>query len=628
MDEARWEALVRRLEPAARANSRAHKRKVLLLALLGYAFIFGCIALLVAIGVGVVLLALHSTILLLKLLIPIGGLMIVIVRSLYVSFEPPVGVRVTKRDAPPLFEMLDAVKRAIRGPRLHRVLVDERPNAGIVQVPRAGGLLGSRNYLVLGLPYLLALTADEFRAVVGHELGHLSRRHGRFGAFVYRVRQTWFQLLEAFEERRSLWTGMIRRFFGWYVPYFNAYTLPVARAHEFEADDAAVEVAGSEAAASSLVSGLLAARWVEEGYWPDVYRRADDQAAPPATAFAPLADQIVEAPSYGNVRAVFKALVEEETDVTDTHPSLGERLAHLDVAPEAALDAATAPGRTSAAEAYLGPAKQSIIDAVDRYWAALIEPTWRRAHAEALTARQRLVQLDRAPKRTADDELERASLTERFAGADASLELYRSLLGGPNAAAAQFAIGRIMLERGDDGGLRLLDDAMEADPDAILPACELAIAFLVEQGREDETERYFQRGHEHMDVIESAVEERGEVTVDDELEPADLPDALLESVRQKLRGREEIEEAYLVRKRLELFAETDPLYVLAFVPKGGLRSVWREAKNEEDERETVEEWLMRTVDLPGDLIVSRVEKSSPIGRRVTSVDGALVFERN
>src|SRR5205823_13020013 len=162
---------------------------------------------------------------------------------------------------------------------LHRVLLDDRVNAGVVQIPRAAGLLGSQNYLVLGLPYLLALTPDELRAVTAHELGHLSRRHGRFGSFVYRVRATWWQLLEALEERRSVWTGVIRRFFEWYVPYFNAYTLPVARAHEFEADDAAAHAAGREAAAASLASGLLAARWIEESFWPTVYRSAAERAA-------------------------------------------------------------------------------------------------------------------------------------------------------------------------------------------------------------------------------------------------------------------------------------------------------------------------------------------------------------
>jgi hypothetical protein len=423
---------------------------------------------------------------------------------------------------------------------------------------------------------------------------------------------------------------LIRRFFAWYVPYFEAYTLPVARSHEFEADDAAADVAGREVAASCLVSGILAGRWVEEAYWPSVYRRADQQASPPATAFAPLAERIAEAPAYGNVEAAFRMLMDDEPEVTDTHPTLKERLDHLGVKPETALAAATSPGRDSAADAYLGDRKSAVVEAVDRYWTALIEPQWRGAHAEALTAKQRLAQLNGVAERTPDGDLERAELTERFEGDDAALDLYRALVDGEHDAPARFSIGRILLGREDDAGLRWLDQAMDRDEEAVVPACELAIGYLKEQGRDDEAARYFERGNQGVAVLEAAAEERAGVSLDDRLEAPDLPDELLESLRQKLRWREEIEEAYLVRKRVEKLAASHPFYVLAFVPKGGFRALWKEAKDEESEQETVEEWLVRMVEaeVPGELMVARIDKDSPIGRRLTSVDDALLFVRN
>jgi Zn-dependent protease with chaperone function len=123
-------------------------------------------------------------VILLKLLIPVGALLWVVARSLYVKFEPPAGIPLERTDVPALFRMIDDVHDAIRGPRVRGVLVDGDANAGVAQIPRLGGIAGSRNYLVLGLPYLQGLSADQFRAVVAHELGHLSRAHGRFGAFV------------------------------------------------------------------------------------------------------------------------------------------------------------------------------------------------------------------------------------------------------------------------------------------------------------------------------------------------------------------------------------------------------------------------------------------------------------
>jgi hypothetical protein len=163
MDEERWQALVRRLEPQARARPESYRRKVVLLAALGYGFIATLLLVLIGLGVLVVVLALNSSGIVLKFLIPIGALFFVILRSLYVKVEPPEGVRLKRGQAPELFTMIDEVRERIHGPRVHDVLIDGDTNASVVQVPRLLGLFGSRNYLVLGLPYLSALSAEEMR---------------------------------------------------------------------------------------------------------------------------------------------------------------------------------------------------------------------------------------------------------------------------------------------------------------------------------------------------------------------------------------------------------------------------------------------------------------------------------
>jgi hypothetical protein len=81
--------------------------------------------------------ALHGGVIVLKLLVFIGGFVWVFVRALHVSFEPPAGIEIKERDAPELFAMLHGVRRAIRAPRLHRVLLDDQANASIAQIPRA-----------------------------------------------------------------------------------------------------------------------------------------------------------------------------------------------------------------------------------------------------------------------------------------------------------------------------------------------------------------------------------------------------------------------------------------------------------------------------------------------------------
>jgi Zn-dependent protease with chaperone function len=625
MDEERWQALVRRLEPHARATPATYRRKVVLLAVLGYAFIAGLLLLLLGLAVLVAVLALKSSALLLKLLIPIGALFFVVVRSLYVKFNPPDGIRLKSSQAPELFRMIDEVRKLIRGPRVHEVLVDGETNAGVVQVPRAGGIFGSRNYLVLGLPYLNALSAEEMRAVVAHELGHLSRAHGRFGAFVYRVRETWFSLLQGLEMRESLWTGLVRRFFLWYVPYFNAYTLPLARAHEFEADDAAAEAAGHEPAGVSLVKGMLAARWAHESYWPGVFKRVIDEPAPPATAFAPLVEGIATARSGDEVKTWYRQLLEMETDPYDTHPSIAERLEHLGLDAQEVLRLAQANGRPTAASTYLGDAEAEIVAAVDSAWREDVTKQWHEQHSEAQRDKSELERLDVDKGLSPDDALRRAQLTEMFRGPDDARARYRELVDTENDAAGRFAVGRLLLEREEEEGLRWLDESMERDPEAVLPACQIAYAYLREHERDEEAEAYRKRAEQQADVFEQAAGERSEVSVDDRLEPSNLPGEVLASVREKVDWHEEVAAAYLVRKRTDHLDDTHPFYVLALVPRSSFRTAWKET---DDDAEPLEERVARDVTLPGEFIVVKIGVKSPLAQHFAQIEGARVYERS
>jgi Zn-dependent protease with chaperone function len=624
MDEERWQALVRRLEPQARARPESYRRKVVLLAGLGYGFIATLLLVLIGLGVLVVVLALNSSGIVLKFLIPIGALFFVILRSLYVKVEPPEGVRLKRGQAPELFTMIDEVRERIRGPRVHDVLIDGDTNASVVQVPRLLGLFGSRNYLVLGLPYLSALSAEEMRAVVAHELGHLSRRHGRFGAFVYRVRATWFSLLDGLERRQSLWTGLVRRFFVWYVPYFNAYTLPLARAHEFEADDAAVDAAGREATGACLVRGMLAARWASESYWPAVFRRTIDEPAPPATAFAPLSEGIAKASLAGNVDAWYRQMLEIETDVYDSHPSIAERLAHLELDPERALSLAQVDGRPSAATAYLADAEAEIVAAVDGAWRDDVMELWHEQHSEAQRDRSTLEQLEARAELSSEDALRRAQLTEVFRTPDEALARFRELIDTDNDAPARFAVGRLLLAREDDEGLRWLDEAMDRDPEAVLPSCQIAYLYLRDHDRDDEAERYRIRAEEQATVFEHAAGERSGVSVDDRLEPANLPADVVHELHEHVARHEEVAEAYLVRKRTDHLDDTHPFFVLAVVPKSTFRTAWKES---DDDAEPLEDRVLRDISLPGEVMVAKVDKKSPLAQRFAQIDGARIYER-
>jgi Zn-dependent protease with chaperone function len=623
-----FEALVRRLEPEARANPTRYARVVALLAGLGYAFIALALASLVALAGVVVALAIAGPGILLKLLVPIGALAWVIVRSLAVKIEPPEGIRLRREDVPELFRMIDEVNAQVEGPKVHEVLVNGDLNAGVVQNPRLGGLFGHKNYLVIGLPYAQALSPEEFRAVIAHELGHLSKRHGRFGSWVYRVRVTWSQLLNALEARRSWATAVFRRFFEWYAPYFNAYTFPLIRAHEFEADEAAARAAGARPAATALVTAAVADRFLAHEYWPRIFDRVADHHEPPRTAFAPMRDELVTAKAHEDAQAWVEDELARPADVTDTHPSLEDRIRHLGFAPEDVVAAARSDGpgsRRTAAQAYLGDRETDLAEALDRDWHESVRPHWEARHQELREARHALADLE---ERARDDELPlddaraHAQLTAELKGAEEAFPLFQRVLARePGDPSSSFAVGQILLGRGDEAGLEHLDRAMEGDPDAVLPASESAYHFLKKRGRDEDAERYRRRGQGRYDELELAREERAAVATGGDFHPHELPDEAVEAVRAQLAERKDVKTAYLVRRTMGHLDDEWPLYVVFVVPR---RKLWAPLGGE---RNKLVERIAAELELPFTFWVVSPSAFSTQPSRLRKIPGAGIYRR-
>jgi Zn-dependent protease with chaperone function len=633
MTSDQWAELVRRLEPKARSDPRSYGRKVAAFGALGYAFIGLALLTLVALGVLVVILALAGPGVLLKLLLPIAALGWLILRSLSVRMDPPEGIELRREDAPELFRMINAVNEDVRGPKVHKVLIDPEPNAAIVQIPRRGVILGQRNYLVIGLPYLQALSPDELRAVVAHELGHLSRSHGRFGAWIYRIRTTWWQLLEALEEKRHWTTGIFRRFFEWYVPRFDAYSFPLRRAHEFEADEAAAKAAGPQAAATALLSGTLGARHLYEEYWPSVYRRTDSEAEPPRSAFSPMSRELAAARTRRGHEHTLKEELTRQPDVADTHPPLAERISHLGLDPEEVVRLVAANGAgPTAAEAFLGELEGKLAAEFDRAWRESVAEMWYEQHRERQHARRELEALEErasAAELSLEEARTLAVLTAEFRDGDAAVERYRAVLAiDDRDAQANLGLGLLLLERGDDAGLVHLDRAIDADPEAVLPACEAAIEYLEARGRSQEAEKYRRRGESQIDVYQQATLEREEVNVDDELEPPNLDEELIGRIRAAVARQQEVATAYVVRKRLRHLADEYPLYVIALIPAKRWRQLWKETKAEDSDETTLAERVTIDLELPVDFHVVVPGPRSGMDERLEQIPGAKIFTRN
>jgi Zn-dependent protease with chaperone function len=382
MEKRDFERLVERTERAARARPAIYQAKVFGLAALGYVFLAIVVIVLAGLVVAALLALRRAPVLAIKFVVVIGAFLLVVVRALWVRLEPPKGWKLGRSDAPDLFNLLHRLRTQLKTPPIHTVLITPEFNAGISQVPRLGLFGWHRNYLVLGLPLMQLLGREQFTAVVAHELGHLSHGHARSSNWIYRLRLTWLRLDAALRQHAPPGSRVITWFYHWYIPYFFAFSFPLARANEFEADEAAARLTSPRTASQALTTVSVVAAFLRERYWPGILKAATNAA--PQAAFAPFsklgaaaAEGITDADRENWVAAALN----EVTSVSDTHPSLQDRLKALGGTPEVAL-----PDPGQAAELLLRPALPRLLTGFDQQWREQLA-RWRE-HQQRKQARQ------------------------------------------------------------------------------------------------------------------------------------------------------------------------------------------------------------------------------------------------
>ncbi|WP_375514371.1 M48 family metallopeptidase [uncultured Nostoc sp.] len=281
----RFDRLIQKLEVFANKQPHLYKLHVAFLATLGYAYIFLVLAVTLALLVGIIFGILNAqsiSNLSLTGLLFFLTLAFVLVRSLWVSFPPPTGLPLQPKDVPNLYSLINEISSKLQAPQFHHILLTNSFNAGVVQIPPLGLLGWQQNYLIVGLPLMLALPPEQFRAVLAHELGHLSANHSRFSAWIYRQRETWYRIVKGLRQSgHNISLLIFSLFLIWYIPFFNAYSFVLARMNEYEADRCAVDIAGEQNIAKALINVEIKARFLENYFWSSIYKQIQTEIEPP-----------------------------------------------------------------------------------------------------------------------------------------------------------------------------------------------------------------------------------------------------------------------------------------------------------------------------------------------------------
>ncbi|HNQ89902.1 MAG TPA: M48 family metalloprotease [Verrucomicrobiota bacterium] len=636
MSRDEFDRLVRRLEERAEARPKRYAMRVAALAALGYGYIGLVLVLLLTVTAAMVgMIVAAPSVLTIKAGLVLGaitgGLSWAILKGLWVRLPAPAGCRVTRAEVPALFNLIDEVRGALRAPPVHGVLVDGRFNAGVTQVPRLGVFGWQKNYLILGLPLLLGLTAEEFKAVLAHEFGHLSGNHARFSGWVYRLRQTWERVFAEIARQRQRGAFLLTKFLAWYWPRFNAHAFVLGRQNEYVADACAAQLAGPESAARALVRTVVLDGHLDHQFWPELYRRTGVETSPPADVFGALARAVRAVPAAGDGARWLRAAFNLRTTTQDTHPCLTDRLRALGQwpagsGPDPVLEALPPNDGPSAADEYLGSALPELAGRLGREWAGAVADRWRQRHAEVEQLRQELAALEAsaAGPLTIERLWHKATLLVQLDGDAAALPVVNQVLSqDPGHAEANFVRGRHDLEQDDPGGVAFVERAMTRDVESIPHGCQLLYGFYARTGRREALRDIETRMDAHAELMQQAAAERADVTAKDLLWPHNLTAEVLPALRDVFAAEPDIDVVYAARKAVRHFPD-QPFTVFAL----GLRVPWWKPRSTSASQRLVER-VLEKIELPGRILVFVTEGNlKRLGRRVAGMPGARVYGRS
>ncbi len=511
LNQEQFEALVKKLERFAREQPKNYRLRVGLLAALGYAYLFLILGGLSSIFMGLLWLVFHShkfdnfnTLELqgsFLLLIPIFA----IFRSLWVRLPAPTGRVLDPKEAPDLWAVIQDLCSSLEAPFPHQVLITTEFNASAVQLPRLGILGWQKNYLLLGLPLMEALTPEQFRGVLAHELAHLSGNHGRFASWIYRVRKTWFQILEQLQSNGH--SFLFDCFFNWYGPFFDAYSFVFLRMNEYEADRCAAQVVGPKNIAEALINVQIRNHFLEHSFWPSISRQINEQAEPPSALYTHMLNTLRLDVAFHDAERWFHQALRKQTNMQDTHPCLIERLSALglraDWQPQ--LPPSTVVIEISAAHHFLKSALEPLTRYFNESWKQEVSLSWQEHHTHCQESKKSLRELEEKAQYqalTEEEAWERAYWTGELQEKQQAIPLLQEiLLSNPDHVCANYRLGEIFLEQEDPAGITLLKKAMALDPAISVSGNELIYLFYQKHGKIEEANRHLHQIEQHLKLL-------------------------------------------------------------------------------------------------------------------------------
>lgn len=206
-----------------------------------------------------------------------GGLTWYMLRT---PIRSPRGLELDHTMAPALFELISELESAYGRPVVDRIVLRSQFALQITRTPKWGLPFITTNTLEIGLPVLLGLPPEHFKALLARRIGQIGSRHNPVSGWLYQLRSIWQQYLQSYAREKTLPGKILHAFFRLYTPFYLRASVFAARLDELEADRYALEVINDRDMVKVISQEIVTRDFLHRLYWPklrQLLQRGDAQ---------------------------------------------------------------------------------------------------------------------------------------------------------------------------------------------------------------------------------------------------------------------------------------------------------------------------------------------------------------
>jgi hypothetical protein len=389
----------------------------------------------------------------------------------------------------------------------------------------------------------------------------------------------------------------------------------LARLDEYEADRTAVRVKGRATVAAALTRIEVLGRFHGERHWGAISQElaAGGTVLDPHAAFV----RRLARPDPVEMEEWLAEALRRQTDHTDTHPCLADRLRAIGAGGSPTLPA---PSAEPASASLLGAAADELAQELDRRWWAQVEPQVVQARAVREASLRRLDELE-AGAGDGDSGWEQVELLEHLGRRPEARRRAEALLAArPDDPRALFVVGRARLEADEVEGIPLLERSAVLHPPAAPAVHGLIFEYHRRNGHGDQAEQAGALLAAAQERIAAAARERASLAEAPLLVPHGLPNEKVEPLRAAVANIPGVREVYLTRRVVVELPEV-PCYFVGVALSGPWWKLRKPVKGQQvrDAVITATEWPESTYFVVGE------GHTAGLVRRMKKVPGARLI---